>query len=67
MSNERHICSHDECPEEMPSGTKIPEGWTVAIVEEYKKTSVVVYNLHLCPNHKLNSVPKQTTLFGDAA
>lgn len=66
MGVEEQRCGHEPCENKLPAGTKIPPGWTLAIVEEYKKESIVTYHLCLCPAHTLTTVAKQTTLFGDA-
>lgn len=45
---------------------KVPAGWTVARVEEYKERSIDVYFIYLCPGHKLTTANKQTSLFEEA-
>lgn len=67
MSGEApHRCSHDDCEEALPSGTQIPEGWTVARVEEFGKHNVRCYYVYLCPGHILTTATKQTSLFNEA-
>lgn len=61
---ENRRCSREGCTSELPAdGEKIPDGWTVARLEEYKKKTISTYYLYLCPNEKLTASPKQTTLF----
>jgi hypothetical protein len=48
----------------MPEDTsKVPAGWTIARVEEYKEKSIAVYFVYLCPDHKLTTANKQASLF----
>lgn len=65
QSSEQTICSHPDCEKTMPRGTKIPEGWTHALVEVYGLSAVTYYHIYLCPSHVLASEEKQTTLFQD--
>jgi hypothetical protein len=60
-SDER-ACSHEGCETLFPKG-KLPEGWTVARVEFFMKTKVVVSYYYLCPSHILTSTEKQVGLF----
>jgi hypothetical protein len=63
---EKTQCSHPDCDKALPLGTKIPEGWTHALVEVYGLNSVSYYHVYLCPLHVLASEEKQQTLFQDA-
>ena len=46
--------------------TKIPAGWTVALIEEYKEKTILKYCVYLCPYHTLVTTTKQASLFQEA-
>jgi hypothetical protein len=57
-------CCHDGCKNALPDDEqKIPPGWTIARVEEYRDTTINVYFVYACPDHKLVTASKQTSLF----
>jgi len=63
----KHACSHEGCEEALPEDeSKIPPGWTVARVEEYKVQTISLYFIYLCPKHTLATVGKQVSLFEEA-
>lgn len=64
---EKQRCCHNGCETYMPEdASKVPAGWTIARVEEYKEKSIEVYHVYLCPDHKLTTASKQTSLFEEA-
>lgn len=61
-------CSHEGCDEALPEDeSKIPAGWTVARVEEYKVQTISRYFVYLCPRHTLVTTEKQASLFEEAS
>jgi hypothetical protein len=57
-------CCHDGCEVCMPEAEdKVPPGWTMARVEEYKEKTIATYFVYLCPDHKLTTANKQASLF----
>lgn len=63
MADEDRKCSREGCQSKLPPGTEIPEGWTVARVEEYARDQVRVYYVYVCPNDFLTASEKQGLLF----
>ena len=59
----RDIGVEETLPEEE---TKIPPGWTVAYVREFKTQTVETYFVYLCPKHTLTTSAKQASLFAEA-
>jgi len=59
---EDFTCS-GECGAKLPAGTDIPKGWTVARIEKFGETKVIVFYLYVCPSCTINVTKKQKALF----
>lgn len=62
-SDDPRACSREGCTSRLPPGTEIPEGWTIARVEKFKRDTVEVYHLYICPSCVLTATEKQGQLF----
>ena len=63
----KQTCSHDGCENSLPEDeTKVPSGWVVAFVEEYREKTIIKYYVYICPQHTLVTAKKQSSLFEEA-